>query len=180
LFGQCESCCYTADSKRWSSQCNSSIRFRRSSYSQRSASVAPPYVSFSMELICSWMSSVSSCRTRCGYPEHAVAIKHPELKLPRCPGQFHTLHAVLPAPQVCATCLPHSFALFIFLYRASQSSLPDFARCQTTPLSRVKLLPFSKEGMASKIVELLATIWAQEGGSARMHQTSRASSKTAH
>jgi replication-associated recombination protein RarA len=33
-------------------------------------------------------------------------------------------------------------------------------------MSRVKLLPFSKEGMASKIVELLAAIWAQEGGSA--------------
>jgi replication-associated recombination protein RarA len=33
-------------------------------------------------------------------------------------------------------------------------------------MSRVKLLPFSKEGMASKIIELLATIWAQEGGSA--------------
>jgi hypothetical protein len=29
------------------------------------------------------MSSVSSCRTRCGYPEHAVAIKHPDRKLLR-------------------------------------------------------------------------------------------------
>jgi hypothetical protein len=33
-------------------------------------------------------------------------------------------------------------------------------------MSRVKLLPFSKEGMAPKIVELLATIWAQEAGTA--------------
>jgi replication-associated recombination protein RarA len=33
-------------------------------------------------------------------------------------------------------------------------------------MSRVKLLPFSKEGMAPKIVELLASIWAQEGGTA--------------
>jgi replication-associated recombination protein RarA len=33
-------------------------------------------------------------------------------------------------------------------------------------MSRVKMLPFSKEGMAPKIVELLASIWAQEGGSA--------------
>ena len=31
-------------------------------------------------------------------------------------------------------------------------------------MSRVKLLPFSKEGMAPKIVELLASIWTQEGG----------------
>jgi len=42
---------YAADFKRWSSQCNSSIRLRRSSYSQRSLSVAPPYVSFSIESI---------------------------------------------------------------------------------------------------------------------------------
>jgi replication-associated recombination protein RarA len=33
-------------------------------------------------------------------------------------------------------------------------------------MSRVKLLPFSKEGMAPRIVELLAAIWAQEAGSA--------------
>jgi replication-associated recombination protein RarA len=33
-------------------------------------------------------------------------------------------------------------------------------------MSRVKLLPFSKEGMAPKIVELLASIWQQEGGMA--------------
>jgi replication-associated recombination protein RarA len=31
-------------------------------------------------------------------------------------------------------------------------------------MSRVKLLPFSKEGMAPKIIELLASVWAQEGG----------------
>jgi hypothetical protein len=89
--------CYAANFKRWSSECNSSIRFRRSSYSQRSASVAPPYVSFSMEVICSCMSSVSSCRTRCGYPEHAAAIKHPEVRLPRRPRRFHTLLTVFSA-----------------------------------------------------------------------------------
>jgi replication-associated recombination protein RarA len=33
-------------------------------------------------------------------------------------------------------------------------------------MSRVKLLPFSKEGMAPKIVELLASIWSQEAGDA--------------
>jgi DNA polymerase III gamma/tau subunit len=33
-------------------------------------------------------------------------------------------------------------------------------------MSRVKMLPFSKEGMASKIVELLASIWEQEAGNA--------------
>jgi replication-associated recombination protein RarA len=33
-------------------------------------------------------------------------------------------------------------------------------------MSRVKLLPFSKEGMAPKIVELLAAIWAAEAGDA--------------
>jgi len=33
-------------------------------------------------------------------------------------------------------------------------------------MSRVKMLPFSKEGMAPKIVELLAFIWAQEAGNA--------------
>jgi len=33
-------------------------------------------------------------------------------------------------------------------------------------MSRVKMLPFSKEGMAPKIIELLASIWAQEGGTA--------------
>jgi DNA polymerase III gamma/tau subunit len=33
-------------------------------------------------------------------------------------------------------------------------------------MSRVKLLPFSKEGMAPKIAELLATIWASEAGNA--------------
>jgi replication-associated recombination protein RarA len=33
-------------------------------------------------------------------------------------------------------------------------------------MSRVKTLPFSKEGMAPKIVELLAAIWAQEAGDA--------------
>jgi replication-associated recombination protein RarA len=31
-------------------------------------------------------------------------------------------------------------------------------------MSRVKMLPFSKEGMAPKIIELLTAIWAQEGG----------------
>jgi replication-associated recombination protein RarA len=31
-------------------------------------------------------------------------------------------------------------------------------------MSRVKMLPFSKEGMSGKIVELLATIWAREAG----------------
>jgi replication-associated recombination protein RarA len=33
-------------------------------------------------------------------------------------------------------------------------------------MSRVKMLSFSKEGMAPKIVELLASIWAQEAGNA--------------
>ena len=33
-------------------------------------------------------------------------------------------------------------------------------------MSRVKLLPFSKEGMAPKMVELLASIWSQEAGDA--------------
>jgi DNA polymerase III delta prime subunit len=33
-------------------------------------------------------------------------------------------------------------------------------------MSRVKLLPFSKEGMAPQITALLASIWEQEGGSA--------------
>jgi replication-associated recombination protein RarA len=31
-------------------------------------------------------------------------------------------------------------------------------------MSRVKMLPFSKEGMAPKIIELLASIWQAEGG----------------
>jgi replication-associated recombination protein RarA len=33
-------------------------------------------------------------------------------------------------------------------------------------MSRVKMLPFSKEGMAPEITKLLASIWAQEGGTA--------------
>ena len=33
-------------------------------------------------------------------------------------------------------------------------------------MSRVKTLPFSKEGMSAKIVELLASIWTHEGGTA--------------
>jgi replication-associated recombination protein RarA len=33
-------------------------------------------------------------------------------------------------------------------------------------MSRVKLLPFSKEGMASEITKLLASIWESEGGTA--------------
>jgi replication-associated recombination protein RarA len=40
-------------------------------------------------------------------------------------------------------------------------------------MSRVKLLPFSKEGMAPKIVELLAAIWAQEAGDAPAPNFSR-------
>ena len=33
-------------------------------------------------------------------------------------------------------------------------------------MSRVKMLPFSKEGMSGEIVKLLTTIWAQEAGDA--------------
>jgi hypothetical protein len=33
-------------------------------------------------------------------------------------------------------------------------------------MSRVKMLPFSKEGMSGRITELLASIWAQEAGNA--------------
>ena len=39
-------------------------------------------------------------------------------------------------------------------------------RLQDRFMSRVRMLPFSKEGMAPKIIELLASIWEQEGGMA--------------
>jgi DNA polymerase III gamma/tau subunit len=40
-------------------------------------------------------------------------------------------------------------------------------------MSRVKMLPFSKEGMAPRIVELLASIWAQEAGNAALPNLAR-------
>jgi hypothetical protein len=77
------------------------------------------------------MSSVSSCRTRCGYPEHAVAIKHPKRKLLRraktvpyptycifsaappfdtvdLSRNVPTVFTVLPAPDAHGSLLPHA------------------------------------------------------------------------
>jgi replication-associated recombination protein RarA len=49
--------------------------------------------------------------------------------------------------------------IFIFTGNSTQGLEDRF-------MSRVKTLPFSKEGMAPKIVELLALVWSQEGGTA--------------
>jgi hypothetical protein len=66
------------------------------------------------------MSWVSSCRTRCGYPENAAAIKRAELRLPAMlktvpypafdvSRNVPTVFAVLPAPDVNVTVISARF-----------------------------------------------------------------------
>jgi replication-associated recombination protein RarA len=108
------------------------------------------------------LEAVRKIRLACNYVPHDMFN----------PDRHCTMHLVLvdeadqmsPAAQLAflslldATGFPPN-TIFVFTGNSTNGLEDRF-------MSRVKLLPFSKEGMSGKIVELLAAIWASEAGNA--------------
>lgn len=77
-------------------------------------------------------------------------------------SMVRTARSLSPSTPLPADCRRRGFppnTIFIFTANSRDGLLDRF-------MSRVKTLPFSKEGMSGKIVELLASIWASEAGDA--------------